>query len=57
MFSRRATLHLRAGDLPARPVEGQRIGLGTGASLEYWCVSQVDEAEGLLDVALERQET
>ncbi len=57
VFTRHTTLHLRADDLAARPVESQRLALGSGASLEYWFVTRVDVAEGLLEIALERQET
>lgn len=56
VFARRTVLHLAAG-LITRPVEGQRLTLGSGAAAERWYVVRVSEAEGMLEVALERQET
>lgn len=50
------TLHLATGQLP-RPVEGQRLTLGTGQTAEQWYVRHVGEAEGMLVVQLERNQT
>lgn len=56
VFASRTILHLRSTAI-TRPVEGQRMALGTGAALERWYVTQVSEAEGILEVTLERQRT
>lgn len=56
VFTSRTILHLASGQIP-RPVEGQQLALGTGALRRLWYVRQVSEAEGMLEVTLERQET
>jgi len=55
-FVRRLTLHL-ASTAITRPVDGQALTLGTGATAVEWYVRQVDEAEGVLSIQLERQES
>jgi len=57
VFTSRLVLHLRSDALAARPVEGQRLALGTGASIRHWYCRHVSEAEGMMEIALERQET
>ena len=51
IFAERTVLHLAAGQIP-RPVEGQRLMVDGGG----WYVRQVSEAEGMLELTLERQE-
>lgn len=54
-FVRRQILHL-ASTAITRPADGQALTLGAGASAVEWYVRQVDEAEGMLSIQLERQE-
>ena len=51
LWSERTVLHLRA-DAITRPVEGQRLTVDG----DQWYVQQVSEAEGVLELTLERQE-
>jgi hypothetical protein len=57
VFARHTVLHYRSDALAARPVEGQRLTIGTGATAERWYVTRVGEVAGMLEVTLERQET
>jgi hypothetical protein len=54
-FVRQQTLHVASTDL-ARPEDGQSLTLGSGLTAVAWYVRQVDEAEGMLSIRLERQE-
>ncbi len=56
VFARHKRLHFATGQID-RPVEGQRPILGTGATAEKWYVRRCTEAEGMLEVVLERHET
>jgi len=56
VFTSRTVLHLASGQI-TRPVEGQRLTLGAEASSQCWYVRRVSEAEGMLELLLERQET
>jgi len=56
VFTSRTILHLASGLIP-RPVEGQRLAIGTAPAIVRWYVRQVSEAEGMLELTLERQET
>jgi len=52
VFAERTVLHLASGLIP-RPVEGQRLNVDG----RHWYVQQVSEAEGMLDLTLELQDT
>ncbi|MFH1834011.1 MAG: hypothetical protein ABH877_03215 [bacterium] len=56
VFTRRKRVFVAAG-LLTRPVEGQQLTLGSGAAAEKWYVRHVSEAEGMLEIELERHET
>jgi hypothetical protein len=51
IFARRMVLYLATGQIP-QPVEGQRLNVDG----QYWYARQVSEAEGMLELILERQE-
>lgn len=57
-FVRRLTLHVASDDV-TRPEDGQAVtlDLADGAGALAWYVRGVDEAEGVLALQLERQET
>lgn len=56
VFTRHKRVFVAAG-LLTRPVEGQQLTLGSGAAAERWYVRHVSEAEGMLEIELERHET
>jgi len=57
VFTRRTILHFAGGLLARRPVEGERPQVTMGGETLRWYVRQVSEAEGMLELTLDRQET
>lgn len=55
--ARRTVLHFAAGLLDRRPVEGERPLVTMAGESLRWYVRQVSEAEGMIELTLERQET